>query len=354
MPVEVGWAHETGHPVTLDILLLGPGYGESLIARIPPGVLLVVDCFRSQEGGSKGRNVVLDFLESRHEPLEALLLTHPHEDHAQGLGDLVQSRSGCLVGCCEPLWITPYQLLQKDPDLMRRLAEGACGQSLAAIRTCWGREPSRRWSLEAGSVREVGEARLTVLHPTALKLREVQEGARKARPNALSSPILLEWRELRLLLGADLESSGWPQVHRASELRHHHGFKVAHHASKNAFHRETLRPTARPPWFTTPWSRAGQELPNFKDRNGVARILGVVDALLLTSLPFAVPDSEKRTWGRSELLRATAAEDPEIPGARVAREADVGPEEGWLALAFEESGSCSDVRFGGRAVTVHD
>lgn len=352
MPVDPGWAQDAGSPQILDILLLGPGYGESLIARIPPGVLLVIDCFRAQESGSKQRNLVLEFLESRPEPVEAIILTHPHHDHAPGLGDLVQKGRGCLVGCCEPLWITPYERLQKHPDLMRRLEEGACGQSLAAIRTCWEQEPSRRWSLEAGSVREVGEARLTVLHPTAQRLQEVQEGPRRARPNALSSPVLLEWRGLRLLFGADLDRTGWPQVHRASELREHHGFKVAHHASKDAFDRETLRPVAKPPWFTTPWSRAGRELPNFKDRNGVARILGVVDSLLLTALPFAVAGPEKRTWGRAELLRASTAADPDVPGARVAREADVGPEEGWLALAFDSSGQCADVRFGRRAVVV--
>lgn len=45
MPVDPGWTQDAGNPETLDLLLLGPGYGESLIARIPPGVLLVIDCF---------------------------------------------------------------------------------------------------------------------------------------------------------------------------------------------------------------------------------------------------------------------------------------------------------------------
>lgn len=140
----------------LQVVALGPGYGESVLVRVPPGLWVVVDCFRTQSSTSGSRTPVAEILEAISEPLGAVLLTHPHDDHAPGLGDLIDQDSGCLIGCCEPLWVRPYASVRSDPDLTRRLGTGAVGHSLARIRAAWDADPARHWSLEAGTTREVG------------------------------------------------------------------------------------------------------------------------------------------------------------------------------------------------------
>lgn len=199
---------------------------------------------------------------------------------------------------------------------------------------------------------EVGDARLTVLYPTKASLAAVQGGYLTARPNTFSSPFLLEWRQARLVFGSDLERSAWPRIHLAKEVRRHHGYKVAHHGSGNAFHPEILAPETRDrPWFTTPWTRAGRRLPRFEEGHGVALILEVVEALSLTAAPFvlSVPSQE---WKRQALAEAASQPDPDFPGAIVLKETAFEPLDCWIALSFTGSGACSNLRLGPRALRV--
>lgn len=316
--------------------------------RVPPGHLFVVDCFRTRKGQ---RNLVTEILTTRPEPVEAVILTHPHHDHAPGLGDVLGAYKDCLVGCCERLWVEPYDKIRNHPDLGKRLSEGQTAQTLTAIRAAWG-DPTRKWDLVAGSVRSVGDAKLTALFPTAARLAEVEQEGIKGGINSLSSPILLEWRDVRLLLGADLERH-WPDVHGAADVRSHHGYKVAHHASETGFDASILRPAAgMPPWFATPWSLAGGMLPDFADGGGVAQILAEVNELLLTAVAFSVPSGTGSTRTRDWLLKASRGEDPDVPGATATVESSDVPEDAWLGLTFGPSGECRDVRQGARALKV--
>ncbi len=86
---------------TLQIIAIDVGQGDAIALRTPLGRWLLVDAGPRGFGGSDaGRTRVIPYLHARGaRRLEAVVLTHPDEDHAGGLGSVLKGVSaGAVIG----------------------------------------------------------------------------------------------------------------------------------------------------------------------------------------------------------------------------------------------------------------
>ena len=128
---------------------------------------------------------------------------------------------------------------------------------------------------------------MTSLHP----VRPVDPALWSNDPNTISSAMLVEWHDLRLLLGADVPSSEWPGIAEAfPDLNHHAAMKVPHHGSREAIHPSFANGDPERFWVITPFYPKGflamrTPLP-VAEKEGLSQVLSFVDRVRLTALPY--------------------------------------------------------------------
>jgi beta-lactamase superfamily II metal-dependent hydrolase len=276
--VIAGTTLADGH---LSIVVFGPGYGESVAVRGPDGRWLVVDSLR--EPGSE-RNPALELLRIFEAAPELLVLTHDHEDHANGFADLIQRQlpATSRVGCV-PANMPPSEDPLTHPDAGAALRRGRVRLALSAIQARWDTEPGSRWLLKADEQAPLGSVDIHLLSP-----RDALIGKARVARNQLSAAVLLIWGEVKVVLGADLPSAEWNRVDESIELSDHRLFKVAHHGSRRSQHRR-LTPAAGSGavWILAPWTKAGRHLPRLADNEDLDLLLREVDRVEMTSSPDA-------------------------------------------------------------------
>lgn len=258
-------------PDELCLLTLGPGCGECVIVRVPPNQFLVVDSFLRPRTSS-GTNPALEFVRRLGGEISCAVLTHPHADHAEGF-DLVAGDCTGPVGLVEKFLPSGAS----KTDTQANLELGLTQYALNAIKSRWDKDDVHKFPLTAGETRSIGAASITVLHPCQDTLKST------SGPNDLSSPLLIHWEQVSLLLGADLPTRYWPKVGQNFGIKGATGFKLPHHASKNGYCQTEHVPGHRGAfWVATPYKRKPQP-PRFEDGEAVAQILEAVDELVLCS-----------------------------------------------------------------------
>lgn len=268
----------------LVLLVLGPGFGESVLVRWPPDNWLVVDsCHRV--AGEAERHPAIEALRAFDAQPAGVALTHPHLDHSGGFAALVaRRRPGAPVG-----WLSEPDrgVWWATPNGTRAAVQGDTEHALAAIERAWGEDPATRWELLAGGTPMVlGELTIEVLSPAAGVVDEVKAAAHPDF-NRASSAMLLRWRDCELVLGADLTHPGWDDVmsaHGPRRFAEAHGLKASHHGSANAQHAVALGdPPARERLVVaTPYNK-GRKVPGYNDGGDVARLLELATRLHVTT-----------------------------------------------------------------------
>lgn len=312
--------------LTEDVLALfvfGPGTGELVVVHAPPGEWLVVDGCRAARVSYA--QALLDHYAARP---SVVVLTHPHADHAAGVADLVERYTRDEDRGLWPIlgMVLPPQNegAGNTADDQSALTGGVAERAVAAILSRWEMEPSIRWTLTVGDVRPLGDAMLTVLSPETsarTRARATYLQRRPVRWNDVASALLLEWNGLKLVLGSDLEKSGWrAALKRRKGLAIHRALKVPHHGSRGALVAGLLSSRSRaaePTWIVTPFARAN--LPRFDAKGGVAFLHRYHSPVLLTSLPRSYaaqggPPGEELERSQLDQLAKTDARDPARPG----------------------------------------
>jgi len=333
----------------MHLLVLGPGTGESVILRVPPGDWLVVDSFRR---GDSGHVAARTLRRLRVRP-RAVALTHPHEDHADGFVELIDLQDdGGIVGCYEPL--LRADAWRGSPDAARQLEQDAAESAIAAIARAW-RRTEAQWPLHADApICTIGEATVRVVSPDDAA-HEAVMGRARADLNELSAAMLVEWRSTALLLGADLTVPGWRRVAARSQnadLAIADGYKVAHHGSSNAHHEIALGAKAAPArgLILTPFS-AGRKVPSFADDKDIDQLLRHGSSLNLTTAGVVTPPlGPDRTATRAAIRDAATG----IPfGALTAtfEDSPADPDEAWILLSIAEDGT-REISAGAAAVLI--
>ncbi len=142
----------------LYLYVFGPGFGESIVLRFPGGTWMIVDGCRIA-----GRSPAAELLDREGALWSCVALTHPHLDHAAGLDVVLGLPGEGPVGCASPRLEDPG-LWSGSSDPERHLRSGALETVMAAIHDRWSTDPDSRWLLRRGDERQVGPARVRVLH----------------------------------------------------------------------------------------------------------------------------------------------------------------------------------------------
>ncbi len=338
----------------LSVVVFGPGFGESIVVHAPPGAWLVIDSLIDREGST---NPAIRLLDKHEAEPSALLLTHPHGDHAAGFDGFLDRWEDAKVGYLREHVSTSKDRLS-EPDFEQSLRSGLAEHAVSAILDVWERFPDRKWDPIPGSSFSLGEATVTVLGPSKRAIQRAKN-AHKVDPNALSGPLAIEWNGTRIVLGADLPASEWQRI--VKDLPHiapgdHHALKVPHHGSRTA----QAALLADPPdgrerfWALSPWKLGGGTLPRFEDDEGIDLLLGRVEQLHLTSLPFqtSLKPSRKPTR-RSEVLDSINRSrfgDDDMVLLNQAR--PVTSEDAWVAVSYTANGALDAHVSGAASVTV--
>lgn len=354
----------------LHLFVYGPGYGEGIAVALPGAGWLIVDGCRTPGDAALPLVDLLDTFLETDEAVDALLLTHPHDDHFHGFTDVLHEflphRVGLVTGGIglEPLArALAEQLAQQDAarDAERGRAGGVAAV-LNAIDDTWLRRPESRLELYDGVVVPTSSPHtwVTVRAPAPHEVVELVNGHAavvakrlRQRANELSAVIEIEFGATRVVLGGDLPTlrssgqavpSGWGSVMpRRPELGAHCALKLPHHTSLEAFHPElhSTREVSDRAWVATPWSR-GRGLPRTEPQQGLARLLEREPEVLLTGLPLATEVQARLPGGRVSLSdlhrRVVASRTNDWTLIDLTAEPGTAGERMW-AVAFDDAGA---------------
>jgi len=253
----------------MEIAIFGSSYGESIVLRIegPGGQKCgVIDCYAPDLEG--GENPVLKQLAAwgGTETLDFLIVTHPHEDHLRGAGQLLSSikKVGFIGwwGGTSPTYATAYfeQLEQQYAEQFDVL--GARSQSVKSFFD----QLEKHLRLE--TVDKVRDSTDGLPHPfhtlepeIPLKIvalspwlpeqsqyvrrlvstveREGSIEEHRIAMNQTSLGLLIHYGEARIVLGGDVEQANWDHAFSRGALRDLNGahfVKIPHHGSRSGAH----------------------------------------------------------------------------------------------------------------------
>ncbi|WP_409566839.1 MBL fold metallo-hydrolase [Methylobacterium sp. E-046] len=296
----------------IEISVIGPGYGESILIHIGSGRWIVIDsCINSHDKSPAAPSYLTTLGLDPAECVHLIVTTHWHDDHIRGLSALVRackSAKFCLAAALTTQefleTLASYDeahglvsgsgaseimsTLQIVRDEGRRAARVVAdtrlyqcpGTDLAHGQSCeiWGLSPSaKQFDL---SLRAIGNL---MPQPTEAKRRAPEQGR-----NDLSIAAWISIGDLAILLGADLEERndpelGWTAIISSSSRPPGKAsfFKIPHHGSFNghcgAVWDDLL--VSRPTTVLTPWNR-GRGLPLQSD---IERIRSHSDAAFATT-----------------------------------------------------------------------
>jgi Metallo-beta-lactamase superfamily len=296
----------------IDVAVVGPGFGESILVHIGDGDWIIVDsCIDS----SSDRPAALVFFEHIEvDPTSAVKLicaSHWHDDHVGGIEGLMQVCNKAEFACSAALnrgeFVELASIYGRNPTLIQPSGPSEMYNVLSFL------EQKRRIPIRVlGGLpffnRPHRDARLTctvtALSPSNVEfdrfLRVITNlypalRANKAfrvpdlQPNDLSIAMRVEVGDLTILLGADVEehgdpSRGWSAIITAiGGNRRANLFKIAHHGSVTGHHPGiwTSLLAQRPHAVLTPWNR-GSKLPTAID---CTRINSLTNLAFATSRP---------------------------------------------------------------------
>lgn len=268
----------------LEVTLLGPGYGESVVVHVGHGTWVVVDSLLD----SGGNPVALSYLRrmgiSPAEAVALIVATHWHDDHIRGIARLVEQCADAQFCCagvlCQREFLTLVGQLEGRHNSTVGSGLREFHRVFSHLETC----KQAPTFAHANRVLLRNEfCSITSLSPGdgAFQkfLAEVGklipgQGENKRRistisPNEVAVALWVECAGNALLLGSDLERSGWIAIleDRARPPGKASLFKIPHHGSKNANEPAVWEYMLKvePHAVLAPWRRGGRALPTVGD-----------------------------------------------------------------------------------------
>lgn len=253
----------------LGLHVINAGYGESIVLEMPGDRWGVVDCY-SPDLRKPASNPTLQFLRERSvKRLEFLALTHPHEDHYQGLKDLLDhlqvSAFWWFAGISPPELPRFVNGLREETSgtktkdrsrqrsvrnldqlfltmIKQREAKTLVSTQMSDFKTLY--------PLPLGGTHGSDAVQIHTLAPWTDTVQRYQEELYKCfasehlkqkmatlKHNQISAALLVEFGETRLILGGDVEEASWKEA--LSQIEHTrlnaHAVKVSHHGSRNGY-----------------------------------------------------------------------------------------------------------------------
>jgi hypothetical protein len=287
------------NPDELEVTLLGPGFGESLVIHLGDGRWIIIDsCIDSETDEPAALRYLARIGVDPASSVSHIVATHWHDDHVGGLSKVVEKCASATFCCAAAL--TSPEFLNLVTVFNKRTISITTGlseiekvlyllmQRRAEPKYVLGDMPILM--LPATSI--APEARVTALSPVnAEYVRFLKSLARHVptslttkhrfpRPNEndISIATLVTVGDACALLGADLETTsspdrGWDAVLKSTNRPADVAslFKVPHHGSVTGHHHDVWSGmlTSQPVAILTPWNR-GTRLPTRSDRTRIA------------------------------------------------------------------------------------
>jgi hypothetical protein len=288
----------------LYLFVAGPGQGEGIAIALPgTGWLLVDGCTTGKNG--KGRplfEIVTRWRAADDDPITAMVLTHPHQDHAGGFAELVEDLMPRAIAVAGDL-LDATKALKPGNITSNQRTTGAVLSAIRAIDRWHEDHPGKLVKLEQGALLSVegSAATVTARAPNAAHLEQfltdpgVTQRLRK-EANHISLVLELEYGAARIVLTGDLPRyrlgtkavvpSGWDQVLNVRpDLGDHLALKIPHHGSAAAMHPNLMPANGRSgrAWIVTPYNSSN--LPRVAELDGLPRLLELQPSILLTCVP---------------------------------------------------------------------
>jgi hypothetical protein len=283
----------------VEVTLLGPGRGESVIVHLGGGEWLIADCCATRTGGA----APLRYLMGLGVPPAAvrwLVASHWHDDHVRGFGELVENCPNARVAQAVALEgdeflslvVAAENLMTECPsgvDEMRRtinvMAAAGRGnpeyvradQRLDMVAASESSPGFELWALSPSNDAVADALNGFASHAAVSGSTKLTIPRPKRNPSAVV--LYLKIGATRLLLGADLEADpsdgrGWRAIvqsnGRPTEQAHY--IKIPHHGSADA-HDETMWTelvVAEPYGAVTPFRAGRVALPRASDMARIA------------------------------------------------------------------------------------
>ncbi len=263
-----------------ELTLLGPGYGESIVMHVGGGEWVVVDSFLD----SAGRPAAVRYLEEISvNPAESVVLivaTHWHDDHIRGIARLVTLCSAAGFCCAGALFCEEFLTLAGALERRHFSASGSGMREMHDVFSVFevtGKRPAHAMAnrvvlrTDACTVSSLSSS--DAVFQSFLKSVErliPGRGANKTRiptlfPNQAAVALRVNAQPVSLLLGADLERSGWVAIFedKTRPAGRASVFKVPHHGSKDADEPGIWKFLLEPDSYVvlTSWRRGSRVLP---------------------------------------------------------------------------------------------
>ena len=320
MSAVVGQQTLPGHD-EVEVTLLGPGYGESIVVHIGGGDWVIVDSCINEQGSPQALEYLCNIGVNPEEAVKLIVATHWHDDHIAGMATLTKACKAAEF-CCAAVFVTTEFLAAADALERRHLSQKGSGvRELHGVFSQVVRGEARaRHALADSRILSGKNCEIFALSPSHRAfhhflmnigrlipgLRETKTRIPSVSPNDISIATWIRVDNIVILLGADLERHGWTEVleNRERPVGRAGIFKVAHHGSAGADEPGVWSQMleAEPIAVLTPFRRGRHMLPLRADAQ---RILAYTEKAYIT----AVGDSSARARRReSRAVRQTIQE----------------------------------------------
>ena len=235
----------------VEVTLLGPGYGESIVVHIGNGDWVVVDSCIDEEGSPQALGYLRRIGVDPGESVRLVVATHWHDDHIAGMARLTKACKAAEF-CCAAVFVTREFLAAADALERRHLSQKGSGvRELHGVFSQVERgEGKARHVLADSRILNSANCEIFALSPSHRAfqqflrtigrlipgLRETKTRVPTFSPNDISIATWIRVDNIVILLGADLERRGWTEVleNRGRPIGRASIFKVAHHGSAGA------------------------------------------------------------------------------------------------------------------------
>jgi len=273
-----------------ELTLLGPGYGEAIAVHVGDGKWVLVDSYPDSDDTPAALRYLENIGVRPAEAVSLIVATHWHDDHIRGMARMIEQCPAALF-CCAGVFCQDEFLAMVGHLENRHLSKSGSGvrelhkvfsilrdrkkKPLHAIanRMIFTQGVCRIWSLSPSDsvfqnfLRSVG-----AMIPRKSKGKTRDLGL---SPNKAAVVLWIEGTEFSLLLGADMERSGWAAIldDAARPAGRASIYKVPHHGSEDADEPAVWERMleAEPFAVLTPWRRGRGVLPTMSDARRISK-----------------------------------------------------------------------------------
>ncbi|MBU0514535.1 MAG: hypothetical protein KJ621_07150 [Proteobacteria bacterium] len=295
----------------MEIVVFGPGYGESVLLHIPGVGWGVIDSCIVKDGQKKvvpALEYLAELYGDNPPELAFIILTHPHEDHYAGMDKMITEHPGGVRLICRYNGLGLPELckllvaenmsnrIESSPGLLRvfrAMDEAANKDNVAERYLAEMTEVISSSEIQLPGFTDV-TVRMVALCPSSRSMTdwfaqitslfpargEIQKSISPRLHNQISAALYLQFGQVHVVFGGDVEigndsRTGWQGVMNAPgrpDLEANY-VKVAHHGSVTGFYPPAWQEHAKnskPIGVITPWSLASNSLPTGEDLKRLA------------------------------------------------------------------------------------